>query len=111
MSRLQNLPYSLQKSFATNSLLKVIAGLNNFDENLVRKICRISKTKFEKLVNVSNERIGKDHSYNLSSKKIKNELNWRAKIDLETGIHKTLQWIDKNIIYLSKEKLNYVHSK
>ncbi len=80
-------------------------------KNLVRKICRISKTKFEKLVNVSNERIGKDHSYNLSSKKIKNELNWRAKIDLETGIHKTLQWIDKNIIYLSKEKLNYVHSK
>jgi len=80
-------------------------------KNLVKRICRISKTKFNKLVKVSDDRIGKDGSYNLSSKKIENELNWRAKIDLDTGINKTLQWIDKDMTYLSKEKLNYIHTK
>ncbi len=40
MSRLSNLPYQLQESFANSSLLKVISGLNNFDQRLVTQIAR-----------------------------------------------------------------------
>ena len=43
--------------------------------------------------------------------KIKKELNWRAKIDLHTGLVKTLTWVDKNLNILKKEKPNYVHKK
>ncbi len=40
MSRLQNLPYELQKSFSNHSVFKVITGLNNFDQNLVEQVAR-----------------------------------------------------------------------
>ena len=40
MSRLKHLPISLQKSIEENSLLKVIAGLNNFDKVSVSKISK-----------------------------------------------------------------------
>ena len=40
MSRLQNLPFELQKSFSNHSVLKVITGLNNFDHNLVEQVAR-----------------------------------------------------------------------
>ncbi len=40
MSRLQNLPYELQQSFSNHSVLKVITGLNNFEQNLVKKVAR-----------------------------------------------------------------------
>ena len=38
MSRLQHLPVSLKKSIAENSLLKVIAGLSNFDRVSVKRV-------------------------------------------------------------------------
>ncbi len=42
MSRLHNLPDELQQSFSKHSVLKVISGLNNFDESLVTQIARAS---------------------------------------------------------------------
>ncbi len=40
MSRLQNLPYSLQEAFLNRSVLKIISGLNNFDKALVEKVAK-----------------------------------------------------------------------
>ncbi len=40
MSRLQNLPYVLHQSFLNNSALKIISGLNNFDESLVKQVSK-----------------------------------------------------------------------
>ena len=75
------------------------------------KIINITKKKLTDLVAVTKDRIGKDESYHLNTKKIKKELNWRAKIDLHTGLVKTLTWVDKNLNILKKEKPNYVHKK
>ncbi|WP_036901095.1 MULTISPECIES: DUF561 domain-containing protein [Prochlorococcus] len=42
MSRLQKLPFSLQKSLKKGSLLKIIGGLDNFDEDSVVNIAKAS---------------------------------------------------------------------
>ena len=42
MTRLQNLPVSLQKSIQNRSLLKVISGLNNFNSESVSRISKAS---------------------------------------------------------------------
>ena len=39
------------------------------------------------------------------------ELNWKPKVDVDTGLKQTLQWIDDNFANLAREKLNYIHKK
>ena len=80
-------------------------------KDLVKKISVLTKIKFNNLVNISADRIGKDNYYNLSSKKIRKDLNWKDKVNIDTGLKKTLKWIDDNFIKLKKEKLNYIHKK
>ena len=79
--------------------------------SLTQIISKMTKIKFKKLVNVSQDRIGKDNTYNLSSSKIRKELNWKPKIKLAEGLIETLQWVDKNINFLKREKLYYIHKK
>ena len=80
-------------------------------KDLVKKISKITRKKFSNLVNISKERIGKDNYYILNSTKISRELNWKPKIDIETGLKKTQDWIDNNFKILKKEKTNYIHKK
>ena len=80
-------------------------------KHLVKKISKITRKKFTNLVNISKERIGKDNYYILNSTKISRELNWKPKIDIETGLKKTQDWIDNNFAILKKEKTNYIHKK
>ena len=80
-------------------------------KDLVKKISQITNKKFNNLVRISHDRIGKDSYYNLDSKKIRGKLNWKAKVDIDTGLKKTLNWIDDNFVSLKKEKLNYIHKK
>ena len=80
-------------------------------KNLVQLISEITKTKFKKLVKITQDRIGKDASYNLDSKKIRKELNWKPKINLKEGLLKTLKWVDQNIVFLKHQKFQYIHKK
>ena len=79
--------------------------------SLVKKISILTKKNFSSLVHISKDRIGKDDTYNLSSKKIRAELLWQDTINIDAGIKKTLKWIDDNYEVLRKEKLNYIHKK
>jgi len=88
---------------STNNIISI--------KNLVKKIGVITKKNFNNLINISRERIGKDDTYNLSSKKIRAELQWSPSISIDEGIKKTLKWIDDNFADLKKEKLNYIHKK
>ena len=80
-------------------------------KNLVKKISKMTKKNFYSLVNISKDRIGKDDYYNLNSNKIRKELNWRVKVDIDDGLKRTLKWIDNNFAKLKREKLNYIHKK
>ena len=50
---------------------------------------------FKDLIKITKDRVGKDHSYKLDSKKIR-ILKWQEKVDLESGLNMTLNWIEKN---------------
>ena len=54
-------------------------------------------------------RIGKDHSYKLASEKIRSKLSWEETKTLDEGIMSTVDWIDNNIDFLSKQSHEYIH--
>ena len=80
-------------------------------KSLVKMISGIAKIKLNKLVNKTQDRIGKDSTYNLNSNKIRKELNWKPKTNLKEGLTQTLKWIDNNIAFLRQQKLHYIHKK
>ena len=64
---------------------------------------------FSKIVDISEERLGKDQSYLLSSNAIREAFKWEEKIDLISGIKETINWIDCNYDLLCKLPWDYVH--
>ena len=76
---------------------------------LVMKICELIKVNFSDLVVDYEDRLGKDQSYNLSSKKIRKELGWNDTIDLEEGIASTIEWVDRNLDTLKNLPHEYIH--
>ena len=71
---------------------------------LVKKICKIldkikpreNKEKYESLIRFVTDRPGHDKRYSLNSNKIKKELKWKPKIDLNLGLKLTVDWYLKN---------------
>ena len=78
---------------------------------LVKKLCQLTKTDFREIVNISDERLGKDQAYLLDSTKIKRELSWNHKVSLEKGLKNTYEWVEKNLKILKKQPLTYKHKK
>ena len=79
--------------------------------NLVKFICKKMNYNFNDLVKMSPERPGKDKFYILSNKKLKNDFNWKAKISINNGIDKCINWIIKDFKSFSKYDEEYVHKK
>ncbi len=80
-------------------------------EQLVYKIAKLSNVNKKNLVKIELERLGKDENYSLSSLKIRNELDWEDKINLEEGIKKTQKWILDNFNLIKNLSFNYKHKK
>lgn len=76
---------------------------------LVEQICVLIDKQFKEVVEVADERLGKDDSYLLSSQKIRKELGWTDKISLEIGVLQTLEWLDDNLGTLCKQPDSYIH--
>lgn len=76
---------------------------------LVEKICALTKTPFSDLAVVSEDRLGKDQAYLLDSGKIRKELNWSHRINLDDGLKETLEWVDKNLEVLKTLPADYIH--
>ena len=77
--------------------------------HLVELICEDCDVNFDSIVNISDERLGKDQNYLLSSEKLRKELNWEDKIKLSDGIKSTIEWIDKNSMYFKNISWDYKH--
>ncbi len=80
-------------------------------KELVRLICKKMNKNFDELVEIKKENTGKDLAYKLSSSKLKRELKWKSKIDLDKGINETIDWILENLKKLKLESTNYLHKK
>ena len=78
---------------------------------LVEKICELTKANFTDLVEVSEDRLGKDQAYLLDSTKLRENFNWQDKINLEEGLNDTLSWVDNNIEILKSLPADYIHKQ
>ena len=64
---------------------------------------------FEDVVEVGEERLGKDQEYLLASDKIREKMRWEDKITLDKGIADTIKWVDENFEKMDRFDMNYVH--
>ena len=80
-------------------------------KDLVRLICKKMKKNYNDLVEIKKENMGKDLAYKLSSSKLKKELKWKSKVDLDEGLNKTIDWILNNYKKIKSENTIYVHKK
>ena len=78
-------------------------------KGLVDKLCDMLNINFFDLVEISDDRLGKDQSYKLDSNKIRDELNWVDLIKLEEGLDQTIKWVEDNIEIMKILPHNYVH--
>jgi dTDP-glucose 4,6-dehydratase len=78
---------------------------------LVKLICVKMKVDSSKVVEIVDERPGKDAAYLLNSDKLRKELNWSDRIKLEDGIDETIKWVDENFEELKKQSVEYIHKE
>jgi dTDP-glucose 4,6-dehydratase len=78
---------------------------------LVQSLADLLKVDVEELVERGPERPGKDFAYQLSSEKIRDELGWVDKIDLNAGLASTLDWAKLNLDTLRDLPINYQHKR
>lgn len=76
---------------------------------VVQLICKRMKKNFEEVVDIAEERPGKDAAYLLDSKESYDTLNWQDKIDLEEGVDQTIDWVERNLATLKSLPTDYIH--
>jgi dTDP-glucose 4,6-dehydratase len=75
----------------------------------VQKICDQAKVKFEDVVEIAPDRLGKDQAYLLDSGKIKNELGWEPQVDLDAGLERCARWSLEYLELLKRLPQDYQH--
>ena len=95
--------YKVFKQGKIGSTYNIGSGVNLNNIQISKELLRISK-KYIKVgsntkITFVKDRPGHDVRYALNSSKIKNELNWKAKIKFKDGLEKTFLWYLKNINY------------
>ena len=80
-------------------------------KDLVYKIGNLLKVNKNNLVKMEGERLGKDDSYSLSSQKIRKNLGWSDKINLDQGLILTKNWILLEFEEIKKMNFIYKHKK
>lgn len=87
--------------FSTNECLSIA--------DLIKKITDAMGRDFHSLVEVTEDRPGKDFRYFMDSSKAETELQWKPLTMLDQGINNTIQWVNDNIDSIKKMNLNYLH--
>ncbi|MDE3060291.1 MAG: GDP-mannose 4,6-dehydratase [Pseudomonadota bacterium] len=76
---------------------------------LVERICEKMSVPFDDIVEMADERLGKDAAYKLDSSKLRRTLGWKDKIPLDQGIDECISWVDTHLAELQKQPFDYVH--
>ena len=77
--------------------------------DLVAKICKSENVNIEDIVEIVDERLGKDQAYLLDPKKITNELGWQAQVSLDEGIKRCANWHHRYFNVISSLPQSYRH--
>ena len=70
------------------------------DERINEKPNNISS--FSELITFVDDRLGHDQRYAIDSSKISNELGWKPKESIESGLEKTINWYLENESWYQK---------
>lgn len=79
--------------------------------DLIKLICNITNNSFEQIVDFGPERPSKDMIYRLDCEKALQVLDWKPKVNLESGLKRTISWLEKNIHFFQNENWKYFHKK
>ncbi len=79
--------------------------------DLVLRISELMNTDFHKVTRTVDERPGQDAAYVIDSTKTRTQLNWTPKIDLDTGLHETIDWVEEYWSEIQSLPLTYNHVK
>ena len=89
-----------------------IAGDNLVSIRKLVETCAMSMGMLlEELADDCDERKGKDNCYDMDSAALKIEYGWKASVDLDHGIARTLEWLKKNRDIVSQHDGDYIHEK
>jgi dTDP-glucose 4,6-dehydratase len=77
--------------------------------SLVQKIADMLDMDFERCVTFTEDRLGKDATYQLDTTKAKKILEWEPEIGLEQGLKDTAQWVIGNLERLKVFPDYYIH--
>tara|TARA_B100000989_G_C19532482_1_gene470880 strand:- start:9493 stop:10473 length:981 start_codon:yes stop_codon:yes gene_type:complete len=107
---LSSATFLLMKKFKSGNIYHV--STNDFIsiKNLAKLISKLTNKKFEANVKFRKDRVGKDKSYFLDSKKIR-KLGWRPKVSLEEGIKRVILWAASFKKKFKNEDFIYQHKK
>jgi dTDP-glucose 4,6-dehydratase len=76
---------------------------------LVEKICSLLGANFPDVVEITDDRPGKDSAYLLDSTKARNLLGWSDAVSLEEGLGETIAWVKTNLDVLKQQPQKYIH--
>ena len=71
--------------------------------NIAKEVCNILDItkpidfKYSKLLTFVEDRPGHDYRYAIDSNKLKEELNWKPKYNIKSGLKKTVEWYVQNL--------------
>ena len=81
------------------------ANVNVNNITLIKKLLKLAKVKYkigsQVKIKYVTDRPGHDLRYAINSDKLKDNLNWKTKIDLRKGLEKTFNWYYENQKYYS----------
>lgn len=80
-------------------------------KKLVHKIYGLCEANKNTIIELDNDRLGKDGNYRLNSDKIKNELAWEPTINLENGLIEVINWIKNNLDEIRCLPWQYIHKE
>lgn len=76
---------------------------------VVEEVCRQMEADFDQVVEVADDRPGKDAAYLLDSSRAKQELGWEPTRSFEDGVAETAAWLRENLAALQEQPQEYVH--
>ncbi|HSW70967.1 MAG TPA: GDP-mannose 4,6-dehydratase [Gammaproteobacteria bacterium] len=76
---------------------------------LVESICQKLGVHFEEHVEVVGERLGKDAAYQLDSTKLRKELDWQDRFNLDQGLDDCIAWVRQHFDTLKSQPYDYIH--
>lgn len=76
---------------------------------LVERICERMQASFSDLVEVTEDRPGKDQAYLMNADKARAQLLWEPQVGLDRGLDATIAWVTEHFAQFKQHDWNYRH--